>query len=122
MKIANVLSIFALISAAQFSSVYAAPDDALACGGTAEGNVIVINRTEAKCKWPFDVQEMKIRCDGIGHKTGAVYFGSEKGTFGLNGKAKQTYRDPRPIWLDIDQPGMGKIDVGPWIKVGLELC
>ncbi|SCX21035.1 hypothetical protein DSM25558_2831 [Agrobacterium sp. DSM 25558] len=122
MKIASIIALVAGMAATPSTYANANSDEVLACGGVVEGKTLVVNRSDAKCKWPFDVQKMQIRCNGTALKMGAVYFASEKGAFALNGKAKQTFEDPRPIWLDTDQPGMGKTDVGPWIQVGLQLC
>ncbi len=122
LKFAHMVAVLAFVGATPPTYGNAAPEQVLACGGVLKGITVVVNRDQAKCDWPFDVQEMQIRCNGISSGMGAVYFTSEKGAFGLNGKGKQTFKDPRPIWLDIDPLGMGKIDLSPWIQVGLKLC
>ena len=114
--------VIALAAATQSVHAQADADNVLACGGALEGRTLSVTRSEAKCKWPFKVSKMQIRCNGTGPKVGQVYFVSEQGAFALNGSAKKSFTDARPIWLDIGEPGLGKIDIGPWIKVGLNLC
>jgi hypothetical protein len=95
--------------------------ETLACGGTLDGKALIVTRDAATCDWPFDVERMEIHCNGFGANSGDVYFASEKGSYALNGNAKASFDDPRPIWLD-DASGYGKVNVGPWIKTGLTLC
>ena len=83
--------------------------DVLQCGGRLEGDTLVIDRAEATCPWPFEVERMEIRCNAFGPRSGEVYFSSERGVFALNGNAKATFDDPRPLWLDA--PNGGKINV-----------
>lgn len=122
MKLRNIAAVLAFFGAVVPANAQSPSDEALACGGKVEGRTLVVARAEAKCEWPFDVQKMQIRCNGYAPKMGEVYFASERGAYALNGSAMKSFKDPRPIWKDAPQTGMGKINVGPWIQVGLALC
>jgi hypothetical protein len=110
-----IIMLAPLVSSAQ-------AEDAALCGGTKTGKSIQIARSDATCPWAFDVEQMTISCNSFGPGSGEVFFRSEKGVFALNGNARQSYQAPTQIWLDNPEWEGAKIDVGPWIQVGLDLC
>lgn len=119
MRLLTILALVLPLSTAM--PAMAQSDATLACGGTLDGKTLSVTRDSATCDWPFEVEKMDLRCNGFGPGSGDVYFASEKGAYALNGNAKASFDDPRPIWLD-DASGFGKVNVGPWIKAGLTLC
>lgn len=68
--------------------------------------------------WPFTTTEGVVGCEGAG----SVTFTSDGTTYAINGTARdQTdYPDFDPIWKDAE--GGLKVNIGPVIDMGLEMC
>lgn len=82
-----------------------------------------VTREEYGEDWPLTVDEAKVRCEGAM----AVVVEADGETYALNGVARQAgYPNVDPIWRDHpDVPdGMDpwKVNIGPLIDLGLELC
>lgn len=88
-----------------------------------------VTKQEFGKDWAFSVDEGVLSCNGK-NGIGGVIFAANGKTYAVNGVAKSTkeYLPIEDIWLDDPQwaniPEMKgvKIDIGPFIKKGLELC
>lgn len=69
--------------------------------------------------WPFTVPEGSLMCG----QPNRVTFTADGTIYALNGAAKSagSFDDVAAIWKDSDFPGV-KVDIGPMIQRGLELC
>jgi hypothetical protein len=98
---------------------------AASCGGeeTAGGNAERISRADFGNDWPFTVEEGTLGCDDS-QGGPAVTFEAAGTVYGVNGFAKTYgYKDIEPIWRDSSDPLAGpKVNIGPIIDRGLELC
>ncbi|HEX2296249.1 MAG TPA: DUF2511 domain-containing protein [Actinomycetota bacterium] len=83
-------------------------------------NEALMTRADYGKDWPLTVDEGIVSCEGAGE----VYFEAEGTTYAVNGLALGRYRGPQidRIWAaDPEIKGL-KIDIGPIIDTGLELC
>ena len=83
-------------------------------------NEAFMSRAEYGRDWPLTVPSGIVRCEGAGE----VYFEAEGTTYAVNGLALGRDRAPEidRIWApDPDFKGL-KIDIGPIIDRGLDLC
>ena len=83
-------------------------------------NEALMTRADYGKAWPLTVDEGIVSCEGAGE----VYFEAEGTTYAVNGLALG--RDNAPeidrIWAPDPQIKGLKIDIGPIIDTGLELC
>ena len=70
--------------------------------------------------WPLTVDEGIVRCEGAGE----VYFEADGTTYAVNGTARGASDAPEidQIWADDPEIKGLKINIGPIIDRGLELC
>jgi hypothetical protein len=88
-------------------------------GGGADSGGAHVTRAQFVDEWPLTVDGGDLRCEN-----GAVVFeGDDGGLYAVNGTAKANGTPGiEPIWADDpDLPGV-KINIGPLIDRGLELC
>ncbi|TFI45157.1 DUF2511 domain-containing protein [Rhodococcus sp. 1R11] len=69
--------------------------------------------------WPFTVPEGSLMCG----QPNRVTFTADGTIYALNGAAKSAgaFDDVAAIWKESDFPGV-RVDIGPMIQRGLELC
>jgi hypothetical protein len=90
------------------------------CSGSDAGtHSETVSRADFGSSWPFTVERGVLACEGAG----AVTFEAGGTTFAVNGiAAGQDFADIEPIWRDDpESPGL-KINIGPVIDRGLDLC
>ena len=73
--------------------------------------------------WPFTVEEGVVRCLG----GSAVVLIAEGTTYAINGLARgriadEGWSEVEPIWLENPSIPGTRIDIGPVIDIGLDLC
>jgi hypothetical protein len=93
------------------------------CGGDA-ANEAHMRRADLGTDWPLTVDEGTVSCEGIGERLGEVYFTAEGTTYAVNGLAQGASDGPDidEIWADnLEMEGL-KINIGPIIDRGLDLC
>jgi hypothetical protein len=73
---------------------------------------IEIRKTEYGDRWPFAIQQGRLRCEGAG----AVILTVQGKDYAVNGMASTRYA--QPVWKSTNDPG----DVGRIISRGLTLC
>ncbi len=79
-----------------------------------------MSRQQLGKRWPLTVTSGVVRCEGAGE----VYFEAQGTTYAVNGLALGRDRAPEidRIWApDPELKGL-KIDIGPIIDKGLDLC
>ena len=82
-----------------------------------------ISKSSVDFDWPFAVASGRVEC-----RNGCeVVFTSNGVTYSINGTAdafasQRGYRDVRPIWADNPAILGTKINIGPIISIGLDLC
>lgn len=93
------------------------------CGGDAS-NEAHMSRAELGAEWPLTVDEGTVSCEGIGERLGQVYFTAEGTTYAVNGLAQGASDGPDidQIWADDPEMDGLKINIGPIIDRGLDLC
>lgn len=93
------------------------------CGGQIDtDNTLLVGRSEARCPWPFTVEEIILACTPT--KFGeAVYVIAKAKAFPLNGSAK-TAGPPSPFFRVGTMSDIAANDTvtTPWIKPARELC
>jgi|SRR5665811_1269652 len=84
-----------------------------------EANPGEVSRSEYGKDWPLKVSHGILRCDDE-----AVTFLAPDGTeYGVNGTAlTQGFPEIDPIWQNSPDPYVPKVNIGPIIDLGLELC
>jgi Protein of unknown function (DUF2511) len=75
---------------------------------------IEIRKTEYGDRWPFAIQQGRLRCEGAG----AVILTVQGKDYAVNGMASTRYASMQPVWKSTNDPG----DVGRIISRGLTLC
>jgi hypothetical protein len=75
---------------------------------------IEIRKTEYGDRWPFAIQQGRLRCEGAG----AVILTVQGKDYAVNGMASARYASMQPVWNSTNDPG----DVGRIISRGLTLC
>jgi hypothetical protein len=83
---------------------------ALLPGPPREG--IEIRQAEYGDRWPFAMQQVRLRCEGAG----AVILTVRGKDYAVNGMAGARYASIQPVWKSTN------IDIGPIISRGLTLC
>ncbi len=82
---------------------------------------VVVTEKEYGNKWPFTVPSVTLRCVSLPGGDGIIVECDGK-KYAINGTAQSTYPAVDPIWRDNpDLPGT-KINIGPLIERGTELC
>jgi len=110
-----------------FTTLFSTDVLAGSCGGTSRDRKISVSKSDAKCKWPFAVDQVELWC-AVGDKSIAALVVIAKGRpYALNGTAvtmnrrdKLGWNDFDDIWLP-DAPGP-RVDIGPWIAATNEAC
>ena len=71
-------------------------------------------------RWPLTVSEGTVSCEGAGE----VYFEAQGTKYAVNGLAMENSKFPRIDAIWANAPGLGrlKVNIGPVIDRGLELC
>lgn len=121
--IAIILVLAAIIALARLGDE--SEDNNRGDGRQQEANEAWIEPGNITGDWPFTVSGGTLRCDprDIG---GAVTFETDGTVYALNGTALtlEAGEDIRTssVWRDTGDPVAPKIDIGPVIKRGLELC
>ncbi len=79
-----------------------------------------ITQAEYGDQWPFTVSEGQLLCNAPNY----VYFKANGQEYAINGAAKQigAFRPTEEIWRDNPEIPGTKINIGPIISRGLELC
>jgi hypothetical protein len=75
---------------------------------------IEIRKTEYGDRWPFAIQQGRLRCEGAG----AVISTVQGKDYAVIGMASTRYASMQPVWKSTNDPG----DVGRIISRGLTLC
>ena len=93
-----------------------------ACSGadTAAGNSsIEVSRADFGAEWPLTVDSGTLSCEAD-----AVTFESSGTTYAVNGTAgsRDAGVDIEPIWADDPSGDAPKLNIGPLIDRGIELC
>lgn len=83
-------------------------------------NEAMMSKGELGKDWPLTVEEGIVRCEGASE----VYFTAEGRTYAVNGMAMTVSDLPEidAIWADNPDIKGLKINIGPIIDRGLELC
>lgn len=92
-----------------------------ACGRPA--NEREVTAAQYGSAWPLTIEKGLLKCDGD-NGSGMVTLEANGTIYSVNGWAKSSgrYTDIRSIWKDDPRiPGL-KIDLGPLISAGLNLC
>lgn len=90
----------------------------VACGGSAADGRPV-SKSDYGDEWPLTVDHGTLRCEGAS----AVVFVAPDGTeYGVNGTALADYPEIDPIWANDPSGVAPKVNIGPLITDGLELC
>jgi len=77
-------------------------------------------RSWQAAEWPLTVSSGTLRCLDDG---GSVVFENDEKTYAVNGTAdSRGYDDINPIWKDNPSNITPKVNIGPLIDAGLELC
>jgi Protein of unknown function (DUF2511) len=77
-------------------------------------NSIEIRMTEYGDRWPFAIQQGRLRCEGAG----AVILTVQGKDYAVNGMASTRYASMQPVYKSPNDPG----DLGRIISRGLTLC
>ncbi|MBD1864296.1 MULTISPECIES: DUF2511 domain-containing protein [Trichocoleus] len=91
----------------------------------ATSNSITISQAEFGDSWPFTVSNGELYCigEGNGQQVGAVVFATEDESYAVNGTAKALgYKAIEEIWRSNPAIPGTKINIGPIIQRGLEIC
>lgn len=93
------------------------------CGGDAS-NEARMTRADLGADWPLTVDEGVVSCEGISEGLGEIYFTAEGTKYAVNGLAQGASEGPDidVIWADNPEMEGLKINIGPIIDRGLELC
>ena len=75
---------------------------------------IEIRKTEYGDRWPFAIQQGRLRCEGAG----AIILTVRGTDYAVNGMASTRYASMQPVWKSTNDPA----DVGRIISRGLTLC
>ncbi|MGH2788898.1 MAG: DUF2511 domain-containing protein [Actinomycetota bacterium] len=88
--------------------------------GSVGENEEEMSRSDLGGDWPLTVEEGVVSCEGAGE----VYFTAEGTKYAVNGLAQGASNGPDIDAIWADDPGGGglKINIGPIIDRGLELC
>lgn len=90
-----------------------------ACGGAGAEVGEPVSRADFGDDWPLTVDTGELRCEGAS----AVVFVVDGTEYGVNGSALSAgYPEIDPIWADDPSGNAPKMDIGPLIQAGLELC
>jgi hypothetical protein len=87
-------------------------------GGSAEAGTRHITRADYGDEWPLTVESGTLSCQ----PGGAIVFTAEDGTaYGVNGLAAD-FAEIDSIWADNPSGVTPKLNIGPLIEDGQELC
>lgn len=90
----------------------------LACSGGSE-DAGVVSAADFGDQWPLTVDGGKIECLA----GSAIVIRVASTTYQLNGAAAaQGFRDIDPIWKANPNPNIPKMNIGPLVSYGLDLC
>lgn len=79
---------------------------------------VEVTRADMGDDWPLTVESGYLDCDDYGRITFTV----DGNTYGVNGSAQDKYQGIDSIWTDrTDIEGL-KVDIGPLIERGQDLC
>lgn len=88
------------------------------CVGSGSDNSITVTRADFGDEWPLTVEEGELACEAD-----AVTFTTGGTTYGVNGLAiGRGHPEIDPIWADDPEGLVPKINIGPLLQRGLELC
>lgn len=90
-----------------------------ACGSSSgSGNDREVAASDYGDEWPLTVESGTLRCDGD-----SVIFETGGTEYAVNGLADgRGYADIDPIWAPAPEGGGLKLNIGPLLDDGLELC
>src|SRR4051812_25008227 len=90
------------------------------CGSGSGAHSITVTKAGFGVSWPLTVDSGELACEGL-----AVTFKAPDGTkYAVNGTARSRTSLPKidRIWADAPDNTGAKINIGPLIDAGLELC